>query len=496
MPLNLITDPWIPALRSGNQVTLRPDEIAKEGVSSLAWPRSDLDLACLELLVGLLFLADPPRNDGDWRERYNTPSPKRLRERLALFAPHFELTGDGPRFMQDLEPLEKKDGASANPPDMLFIDSAGASTIQNNADLMVKRGRYPTLPLPLAAMALYTLQAFAPSGGMGNRVSMRGGGPMVTLMQPLDRSEHALWRLVWANVPEGKPLSSAECPTALPWLRHARTSEGGKSVTPESSHRAEAFFGMPRRLRLVFNEGEDTVTGVVQKPYGTRYQLWQHPLSPYYRVKPGAALLPVHPKPGRVSYRNWLGLTFGQNDETRMLAESVRRFDAMANPPDAEILAGGWSMDNMKPKDFAMHVYPTFRLDEEAELRVSGLVEAANEAARMLMSALRMTMATRGQAADAVREAFFWNTETKFVAAARSVAGGTQERTIEENWLDALRHVVLALFDQRVAPAMPDKSLSDIENAVKARRMLLAFFAKPTIRDILGLTDQQKKNAA
>ena len=216
---------------------------------------------------------------------------------------------------------------SANPPDMLFIDSAGASTIKNNADLMVKRGRYPALPLPLAAMALYTLQAFAPSGGMGNRVSMRGGGPMVTLMQPLNRGEHALWRLVWINVPEGTPLSSRACQRSrLPWLRPTRTSEGGESVTPESSHRAEAFFGMPRRLRLMCDGGEGTVTGVVQKPYGTRYQLWQHPLSPYYRVKPGAELLPVHPKPGRVSYRNWLGIAFGQNDKTRMPAESVRRF--------------------------------------------------------------------------------------------------------------------------------------------------------------------------
>ena len=105
-------------------------------------------------------------------------------------------------------------------------------------------------------------------------------------------------------------------------------------------------------------------------------------------------------------------------------------------------------------------------------------------------------MAMRGQAANAVREAFFGNTETEFIAATRSIAGGTQERTIEENWLDALRRVALALFEQRVAPAMPDRSLSAIENAVKARRMLLAFFTKPTTRNILGLTEQQKKNAA
>ena len=77
---------------------------------------------------------------------------------MTPLAPAFNLLGAGPRFLQDREPLE----GAGNPPDMLFIDSAGDSTAKKNADLMVRRGRYETLSLPLAAMALYTLQAFAP----------------------------------------------------------------------------------------------------------------------------------------------------------------------------------------------------------------------------------------------------------------------------------------------------------------------------------------------
>ena len=138
------------------------------------------------------------------------------------------------------------------PPDMLFIDSSGKSTAAKNADLMVKRNRYTDLTLPFSAMALYTLQAFAPSGGSGNRTSMRGGGPMVTLVQPVDGGAHPLWRLVWSNVPEGKPLSTNHAAEALPWLRPTRTSKKNEPVTPDMSHPAEAFFGMPRRLRLLF----------------------------------------------------------------------------------------------------------------------------------------------------------------------------------------------------------------------------------------------------
>ena len=199
-----------------------------------------------------------------------------MRAALRPLAPHFEFAGDGPRFLQDLERFEA--GAKESdfkPPDMLFIDSAGESTRQKNADLTVKRNRYPTLPLPLAAMALYTLQAFAPSGGSGNRTSMRGGGPMVTLVQPLDREPHVLWRLVWSNVPEGEPLPADRASEALPWLRATRTSSNDEIVTPDMSHSAEAFFGMLRRLRLIVRE--ESLTGVVQKKHGTNYAHWPHP---------------------------------------------------------------------------------------------------------------------------------------------------------------------------------------------------------------------------
>ena len=302
MSLNLIADPWIPAERRGALVTLRPDQIATDGVERLDWPRDDLNLACLELLIGFVFLADPPHHDRDWRNRYDTPDPDRLRAALEPFAPYFELTGGGPRFLQDLARFD--DGAKrtdANSPDMLFIDSARTNTAKNNADIMVKRDRYTAVSLPLAAMALYTLQAFTPAGGAGNRTSMRGGGPMVTLIQPLDGGAHPLWRLVWSNVPEGTPVSAHDAERALPWLRYTRTSKNGETVTPDMSHPAEAFFAMPRRLRLMYED--ETVTGVVQRRYGTNYALWQHPLSPYYRQKPGTELLPVHPKPGKVSYR-------------------------------------------------------------------------------------------------------------------------------------------------------------------------------------------------
>ena len=476
MPLNLITDAWIPVIRHGSPITIRPHEIAVEGVERLNWPRDDLNLACLELLIGLVYLADPPRDDGDWHDRYEAPQDDRLRGALECFSPHVELTGNGPRFLQDLEPLEAHVKSSAvSPPDVLFIDSAGANTIRNNRDLMVKRNRYTSLPLPLAAMSLYTLQAFAPSGGAGNRTSMRGGGPMVTLVKPLDADTYPLWRTVWCNVPEGQPLAAKDAAQALPWLRPTRTSELGQIVTPDMSHDAEAFFGMPRRLRLVFEN--DTATGLVQRRYGTNYALWVHPLSPYYCREAGGVCLPVHPRPGKVSFRNWLGLAFGRADERRLVAQTVRRYHELVDAPDAELWVGGWAMSKMKPLDFSLHTYPTFRLDKPMEMRAGALVQVANFVSGTLYGLLKEAVALQGAAADAVQETFYSDTEPDFVDAVQCIAEG-RGQDVEDAWMKAVRSTALAIFDRYTLSALSSRSMSDIEAAVAARHTLLRILAK------------------
>ncbi len=132
--LNLITDPWIPVLRCSGRDVIRPGEIADPDVLRPDWPRPDLNLACYELLIGLVYLAHPPNGNDD---RANPPDAAVLRLAMEPLAPAFNLLGDGPRFLQDLEPLD----GEGSPPEMLFIDSAGDSTAKKNADLMVRRGR-------------------------------------------------------------------------------------------------------------------------------------------------------------------------------------------------------------------------------------------------------------------------------------------------------------------------------------------------------------------
>ena len=385
MPLNLLSDPWIPVTRDSGVGIIRPDQIAEPGVLALNWPRPDLNLACMELLIGLVYLASPPQDTTDWRAR--KPDAAELRAALAPLAPAFNLTGDGPLFLQDLEPLS----GEASAPDMLFIDSAGASTAGKNADLMVKRDHYPDLDLPLAAMALYTLQAHAPSGGAGNRTSMRGGGPMVTLVRPADGGACPLWSLIWANVPQGVALAPDQL-RQLPWMRATRTSETGVRIAqPHSDHTPpEVFFGMPRRLRLV--EADGRITGVIQKPWGINYGLWRHPLTPYYALKEGADILPKHPKPGAFAYRNWLGILMeapAGKGSLAYRAQAVVDYTQRAKFPDASLLVAGWAMSNMSPLDFLWSEQPLFPLSPETADQAALLVAGADLASRALVMALR-----------------------------------------------------------------------------------------------------------
>lgn len=70
MTLNLIDDPWIPVLcADGSRRIIAPWQMAEPDVVRPDWPRPDLNIACLELLIGLVFLADPPVDSEDWDER-------------------------------------------------------------------------------------------------------------------------------------------------------------------------------------------------------------------------------------------------------------------------------------------------------------------------------------------------------------------------------------------------------------------------------------------
>lgn len=504
MPLNLINDRWIPVKRSDSGPSvIRPDEISDPGVIGPNWPRADLNIACWELLIGLIFLADPPGSDADWEDRRSLDSMQlQLREKLSAFSPAFNLTGDLPLFLQDFEALD----GEAKSADMLFIDSAGVETAEKNADIMVWRNRYPDLDLGLAAMALYALQAYAPSGGRGNLTSMREGSPMVTLIDP---GTSRAWDLVWANVPNGKRAS----PDVLPWMKPTRTSKKkGSETYPKHAHPAEAFFGMPRRLRLLTKD--ERVTGVIQRPYGTKYMDWRHPLTPYRRDNEGSEFRSVRPEPGAFGFRNWLGIVIEAegNRTLRQRATIISDYQGRLLWKDrclASVIVAGWAMDKMKPLNFILshQPLPAFSSDSDSMARLSAMIQAAESfGSGVLRPALKIVLETRerkiGETLESLCESFFIDAQQAFDESLKALTeNATPHQVIVEKWVNEMKNIALTLFDRVAIQDLSIRSLGKIEHILKARESLYENFAgrrKPGSERYgeLGLSPHQKTKAA
>jgi CRISPR system Cascade subunit CasA len=499
---NLITDPWLPVRRlHSGRYTIRPaqlaENIADDPVIAIDWPRPDFRIATLELLIGLLATACPPRDHDAWLGLWDEPpDPVILDAVLAPIAHAFALDGDGPRFLQDFDDLV----ADAEPTERLLIEAPGASTTRNNTDLLVHRSRVSKLGRAAAAITLFTFQCWAPAGGAGNRTGLRGGGPLTTLVLP--RGEMSIWHLLWANVPCGTPPSAAELPRVFPWLAPTITSDGARVVTPQNAHPLQCWWGMPRRIRLDFSaEGPaalcdvtgapDTVvvTSWRQRPRGANYAAWGrvHPLTPHYASKVGGEYLPVHPQPGGIGYRHWLGLVLQSPDGQRLPASAIStwRQDRMrdAGRGEGRLIAAGYDMDNMKARAFVESEMPLpavpdaaaqQRLDELA----TRLVRGADLVAGLLRSAVRAALFSPGatvkldaELLSSVRENLWEQTEIPFFDALESAARhGVTEPELEA-WRDLLRRTALAVFDE-AAPLSPFSG-SAAPRIGRARRNLL-----------------------
>jgi CRISPR system Cascade subunit CasA len=256
-------------------------------------------------------------------------------------------------------------------------------------------------------------------------------------------------------------------------MRPTRVSDKGAETLPKAKGaEVEAFFGQPRRLQLV---GEEAITGVIQKPWGTNYGLWTHPLTPYYRQKPGAELLPVHPRAGVFGYRHWLGILAEAGEAgLRDMAQTLRDWrerNAYLQLESTVILAG-WAMDNMKPRDFTWSVQPMISLDPEGQAALRGLILGAEQAALALRAALASVLA-EGEAREAEREAFYRSTEPAFLSRLQALKVG---QPVAEGWREDLAAQALSQFDALALPGLDQRETDQIARIVQARSFLSATF--------------------
>ncbi|WP_123105248.1 type I-E CRISPR-associated protein Cse1/CasA [Acidithiobacillus sulfuriphilus] len=517
--MNLTYDPWIPVRRAdGSRETIAPWQIT-EGIAinpiiAVASPRPDFDGALTQFLIGLLQTTCAPPDVFTWRKwRREAPTPDELRGRFAAVAHAFDLEGKM-AFMQDYSPAELTNELEIA---ALLVDAPGENTLEQNKDHFIKRNGVARLCPACVATALFGLQTNAPSGGKGYRTGLRGGGPLTTLV--LGKT---LWETCWLNIldtahylgGEGGKDGEAD---RFPWLAPTRISEAKPPAgitTPVDVHPDQQFWAMPRRIRLLAEDlpaqalcdlcgtaSTKVYRHFVTHNYGVNYQGFEHPLSPHYvkEARPN----PIHPQPGGIGYRHWLGVIENSADGTRRPAKVVERFRAQSQE-DGRLWAFGFDMDNMKARCWYDATMPLLTVPEGMDSIFKALVEHLIQGADWVADVLR------GRVKDALLggadargdlsfvQAHFWAvTEVTFYEHAERLRAGLSvpqaEVPVIESWRTVLRTAALSLFDHYVQAG--DFDAVDPRRLATARNDLAKALASKKLRELLGLP-QPTRNAA
>lgn len=524
MPYNLIDERWIPVERlSGKVEMIAPAQVAEheDPPQRIASPRPDFDGALLEFLIGLLQTTAAPATEREWEKEFDQPpAVAALRKRFDKVRDAFFLDGDGPRFMQDLT-VAKDPKASTEPIGALLIDRIGETGLEEGPNLFAKPGRFEALGYPSAAAALMALQTYAPAGGRGQLTSLRGGGPLTTLV-----TARGLWQTAWLNVLPRREVEqrlpgdpdNLEEGGIFPWMMRTRTSssKGGKATPPRAVHPLQHFWGLPRRVRLVIEDGRTgdcavsgergvpVVRAYVSRPDGTSYDGdYRHPWTPYTFVKAGE---PWNPKKGSsdgMPYRDWPLLVTGSQKRRPATVviyfASTRRRELVEQPG---LHAHGYAMDNMKPLRWCHSDTPLITVlpgcEEQFASDVDALVAASEEVRKTTSYLVKSAWSDRPgdlEVFERLNPAFWSATEPAFFVAVRAVKEGlesdSQERhdAAKETWLAALHRGALDLFDAFVETS-PSLAAPDLRRTVVARRDLVRFTSpsSPKLRKLLGLT--------
>lgn len=497
--MNLVHDNWLQAVHmEGVALPIHPSSVANLDLSDLDAPRPDFQGAQYQFLIGLLQTAYAPADEDEWLKRWRTPpTTEELQAAFAPWADAFILNADGPAFMQDLQPT----------PEFRLRD-IGELLIDQGSDINLYFGpasRQSGLCPACAATALFALQCNAPSGGVGHRVSMRGGGPLTTLIRPPEAPGRpaALWHKLWLNVMPKTAIrqragqqAGNERAAILPWLGPTRTSERKDGQTaPADGHPLQAYWGMPRRIRLdwtsteagrcsVCNAATDRLLRCFStKNYGVNYLGWEHPLTPYYHdPKKKNCLCPSRDRRG-IGYRHWLGLMLG-NERQPEPAQVVRhylaeRWSALEHTGAPRLWVFGFDLDNAKARcwydtTLPVHAVPPDRIDDFARA-VRAMLEVAQEAAGLLRSHVKQAWFDRPKDHKddpAVPQSFWQRTEGAFYAMLddlqqQQALYGPSLAAVYSRWHAAVIEHTLRLFDQWAEGAY--EQCADLKRVVDAR---------------------------
>lgn len=535
--MHLFVEPFLPVrCRDRRRRWITVAELSDPDVLTFDADRADFNGALNQFAIAVLQMVAAPGSKAEWQQRYRQPpDAAALADCLAPYRDCFRLDGDGPRFMQDFE-LRAGD-SDPTPIASLLVETPGENTLKNNGDHFIKRHQVQGLCPHCAATALFTLQVNAPAGGAGNRTSLRGGGPLTTLLlaPSLADGPRSLWHTLWLNVmlagqfnTLNGELEHAELHHRMPWMRPiSATQRVGGTTAPSQVHPLHVYWAMPRRIRLDFAQiaaGDCDVCGrpsdrlirqYAARPQGLNYKgPWRHPLSPYYTVK--GEKLPMHPQPGGLGYRQWLGMVLGMHNDKRQI-ESAGVLSALMGDHlldhtgiAPQLWVFGYDMDNAKARCWYEATVPLLDLAEcSTEDRqqmcseVSAWIAGAEQAATYLRGAVKDAWFSHDARGDFshVDAAFWSSTEPGFYALLRermsALRGGAQDDGVDsrQRWLGQLESAARHLFEHDFVGTGPVAG-QNLARTAGAHHQLLANLRGSKLRGALALPEPVKPEKA
>ena len=424
MEFNLIEKRWIPIRRkSGREEQIAPWEITDfhefDPVISLNAPRPDFNGALIQFLIGLVQTVAPPEDEDEWENLFDKPpSPHDLKKSFETVKHAFNLGGNGARFMQETD-LETNKSSKSHPISYLLIGTPTDNTLKENRDFFVKRDFFTNnitgsgFCMPCAAAALFTLQTFAPGGGGGGEgkfTSLRGGGPLSTVI--LGKT---LWQTIWVNTlkrPEFEDTKNLSLEYTFPWLKPEKFIETNTktSISSDGMNPLHVYWNMPRRISLELKDSSDHekcvlcgnfcsahISHFYDATSGMHYSSGKgsnklstwikplHPLTPYSFDKKGRPFPRIQRED--ITYRHWLGLIQkdkGKNQVPAYVTHVYYKEDrAQCLSGDSlRLWAFGYDMDKMKARCWYESTMPLLPLGkeirEEYEQHIANLIIAAS----------------------------------------------------------------------------------------------------------------------
>ena len=541
--MNLLEEKWLPVRRNTGQVDwIAPQQISDSDIVAFAANRADFNGALAQMMIGLLQTTAPIDDEGDWENLLDAPpTAETLQEWFVPTDEAFVLDGDGARFMQDFSlDILTIDPSKLKAISLLFIEAPGVSTQKDNKDLFVKRGLINGLCPHCTATALFTLQTNAPEGGAGNYTSLRGGGPLTTLV--VATPSRSLWRDLWLNVKpqkaflqQGGDVQKTAKNFTFPWLAEiSKIQPAGRETLPLQVHPYHVFWAMPRRIRIDFSDVQtgrcdvckrnstQLIHRYIAKPQGLYYKdntAWRHPFSPYYETKEG--WFPDHPQSGGFSYKHWLPWVLGvtQGKKSVQAAGIVDYFfqerKKYQTSGQFRLWVFGYDMDSMTACCWYETTFPLYSLagatrstQSQIQNLIANRIEASEQAVFYLRQAVKHAWfgesTLRGDLSF-VDKSFWDSTEADFyqqlndlLKQARSAAGIDMDDakfiiSLGETWHKVLLNCATKLFDVDIvgAGAIGQQNPRRIAEAYNGLQRNLKGDA---IKAILRLPVSEKKN--